>query len=198
MDLTDPRFSQLIPSDEADSKPSPQLGSNCAVEGCTNTGKITRGWCGTHYSRWKRHGNPETVLPRGYKAWVNVGPCAVEGCDRQSEKRGWCHNHYRLWRAYGDPTTRKYRKPGKGSQKDRKEWIREYKLKQGCVDCGYRDNPIALQFDHLPGVQKSTEIRNGSHIGWEVLMEEIAKCEVVCANCHHIRTYNRIKQSKEM
>jgi hypothetical protein len=70
--------------------------------------------------------------------------------------------------------------------------IAEYKLARGCVDCGYNKHPNALEFDHLPGAVKSFNI--GEKVGSYSLsriMEEIAKCEVVCANCHAIRTSDR-------
>ena len=33
----------------------------CSIEGCSNVMR-TRGWCSTHYGRWRRHGDPMTVL----------------------------------------------------------------------------------------------------------------------------------------
>jgi hypothetical protein len=70
-------------------------------------------------------------------------------------------------------------------------WITEHKLGQGCADCGYREHSAALDLDHLPGQEKVGIL---SRMLWhrrEVVIREIAKCEVVCANCHRIRTYNR-------
>lgn len=34
---------------------------SCAINGCTNRGPYKRGWCGTHYWRWREHGNPESL-----------------------------------------------------------------------------------------------------------------------------------------
>jgi hypothetical protein len=49
-----------------------------------------------------------------------------------------------------------------------------------------------MQWDHLPGTSKlgniSTDLRGRSR---EEILEEIAKCELVCANCHAIRTFQR-------
>jgi len=49
-----------------------------------------------------------------------------------------------------------------------------------------------MQWDHLPGAHKlgnlSTTLRGRSR---EEILEEIAKCELVCANCHAIRTFQR-------
>ena len=70
--------------------------------------------------------------------------------------------------------------------------IQAYKVEQGCVDCGYAEHPAALQFDHLPGEDKLFNI--GEQVGnyrVETIWAEIAKCEVVCANCHAIRTTER-------
>lgn len=55
-----------------------------------------------------------------------------------------------------------------------------------CVDCGETD-PLVLEFDHLGGKEFniSRGLRNTS---WQRLIDEIAKCEVVCANCHRRRT----------
>ena len=83
----------------------------------------------------------------------------------------------------------KYTRPE--SERKIKE-IHDYKVKQGCVDCGYNKNPYALEFDHIPGVKKVFNI--GEKIGAyskEKIWAEISKCEVVCANCHAIRTENR-------
>ena len=72
------------------------------------------------------------------------------------------------------------------------EWINEYKLTQGgCVDCGYNAHPAALDFDHMPGTEKKFNIGQFKWKSRSVLLEEIAKCELVCANCHRIRTVNR-------
>lgn len=67
--------------------------------------------------------------------------------------------------------------------------IRAIKLARGCADCGYAQHPAALDFDHLSN--KSFAIAQGRDRKWTLILEEIAKCDVVCANCHRIRTVNR-------
>lgn len=72
-------------------------------------------------------------------------------------------------------------------------WVTAYKLEHGCVECGYKEHPAALEFDHLPGHEKvaaiSLLILGGADL--DTVKAEIAKCELVCANCHRIRTIER-------
>jgi hypothetical protein len=67
------------------------------------------------------------------------------------------------------------------------------KVLTGCADCGYSDHAEALEFDHLPEHQKvrsvSRMVQDGASIA--AIDSEIAKCEVVCANCHAVRTHAR-------
>lgn len=68
------------------------------------------------------------------------------------------------------------------------------KIAAGCADCGIRspEHPEIFDFDHLPGHEKSKGVASFSVSGsLEDLRAEIAKCEVVCANCHRIRTRRR-------
>jgi hypothetical protein len=65
--------------------------------------------------------------------------------------------------------------------------VREYLLDHPCVDCGQSDVAV-LDFDHLRDKRAnvSTLVRSG--VSWDSLVDEIAKCEVRCANCHRRRT----------
>lgn len=59
-----------------------------------------------------------------------------------------------------------------------------------CADCGNQYPYYVMDFDHLGDKEFniSTASKNAS---WAKLKKEIDKCEVVCANCHRIRTHNR-------
>lgn len=71
-------------------------------------------------------------------------------------------------------------------------YIQNVKLERGCTDCGYAANAVALDFDHLPGTEKLYRIATmAAGLTKAKIDAEIAKCEVVCANCHRIRTHNR-------
>ncbi|GAB3271834.1 hypothetical protein GCM10027426_07050 [Microbacterium lacusdiani] len=62
-----------------------------------------------------------------------------------------------------------------------------------CSDCGEADI-LVLEFDHLPGTDKRFDIAravSASTRSWSAIEAEIAKCEVVCANCHRRRTADR-------
>jgi hypothetical protein len=49
-----------------------------------------------------------------------------------------------------------------------------------------------MQWDHLPGSEKLGDISTGMRwLSRAQILEEIAKCELVCANCHAIRTFKR-------
>lgn len=52
----------------ADEKPPRINGGPCPIEGCANVARM-RGWCSTHYRRWKETGDPLKLLnpPRKYK-----------------------------------------------------------------------------------------------------------------------------------
>jgi hypothetical protein len=62
-------------------------------------------------------------------------------------------------------------------------------MARGCTDCGYRTHPEALDFDHVDG-KRFTISRAVAH-SWDDLLAEIDKCEVVCSNCHRVRTAQR-------
>lgn len=79
--------------------------------------------------------------------------------------------------------------------KAKKEAIDQYKVDKGCVDCGYNKSPYALEFDHLPGTIKNNTVASLMYGGWKTIWAEIKKCEVVCANCHAIRTHKRRQAS---
>jgi hypothetical protein len=70
---------------------------------------------------------------------------------------------------------------------ERTPLINAIKLERGCIDCGYRRHPAALHFDHRDPSTKRFEIAKGITRNWAVLLAEIAKCDVRCANCHTIR-----------
>lgn len=61
-----------------------------------------------------------------------------------------------------------------------------------CVDCGFKNHLDAFQFDHILGspTKRDRKAVLGSY-GWERMREELDKCELVCANCHAIRTQSR-------
>lgn len=60
-----------------------------------------------------------------------------------------------------------------------------------CADCGLRYPPYVMQFDHI-SVLKRFDISRGLCLSLEKLMFELCQCLVVCANCHAIRTHNRL------
>ncbi|MEX2229835.1 MAG: hypothetical protein WEB13_09390 [Dehalococcoidia bacterium] len=77
-----------------------------------------------------------------------------------------------------------------------REWIRSLKSSQPCADCGGYFHWIAMTYDHLPGSAKRGEISNLIAGGYRRVVEaELEKCELVCANCHAVRTYLRREKS---
>lgn len=61
-----------------------------------------------------------------------------------------------------------------------------------CTDCGVQYPPYVMQFDHI-GVDKVLNISamRRKKMNFALIEAEIAKCEVVCANCHAERSHSR-------
>jgi hypothetical protein len=69
---------------------------------------------------------------------------------------------------------------------ERAAYLIEFFREHPCVDCGETD-PLVLEFDHLS--DKRFNIAKGVRDRkWRSVLDEIAKCDVVCANCHPRRT----------
>lgn len=61
-----------------------------------------------------------------------------------------------------------------------------------CTDCGDRFPPCAMDFDHRqPGSKRYTVTRMIGRAGIARILAEVEKCDIVCANCHRLRTFRR-------
>ena len=74
-------------------------------------------------------------------------------------------------------------------RESRRAWLDG--LKSGpCVDCGNFYHPCVMDFDHVRG-DKFRNLAAMSGFPETVILDEIAKCDLVCANCHRMRTHRR-------
>ena len=65
-----------------------------------------------------------------------------------------------------------------------------------CQDCRRSYPPYVMDFDHREAASKRYEMTGLVYRGsLKLAMEEVAKCDVVCANCHRIRTHARRPRS---
>jgi hypothetical protein len=70
------------------------------------------------------------------------------------------------------------------------------KISKGCVDCpvGTVWHPVALQFDHIDPSQKLFTIATFINRSWPIVLREIEKCVVRCANHHAIKHFYQTKK----
>lgn len=107
-----------------------------------------------------------------------------------------CVNAYHVRRRETDPTTKtKHRAYIRQTKQRLKEFVWGLKNKP-CPDCKRKFKPWQMHFDHVRG-EKLGNIGSMVTKGLKKkLLEEIKKCEIVCANCHAGRTYQRLQKNK--
>ena len=79
---------------------------------------------------------------------------------------------------------RRYRKALRRAKAD---VIQEYK-ERPCMDCGISYPYYVMDFDHVRGEKRFNVSSSYTSYSWADIIDEIAKCDVVCSNCHRIRT----------
>jgi hypothetical protein len=105
----------------------------------------------------------------------------------------WCKTCRKAYDAgYSARTLARRRERRAERKREFAVWYAALKEHDACADCGGRFPAAAMQWDHLPGSEKLTDVANLiRRLCKQRVLEEIAKCELVCANCHAIRTVHR-------
>lgn len=63
-----------------------------------------------------------------------------------------------------------------------------YKESEPCLDCNFYYPATCMDFDHVRG-RKIKDVGKMMNCGAEKVQKEIEKCDLVCSNCHRIRTH---------
>jgi len=120
------------------------------------------------------------------------------------KRGGWqgyckpCHQAYK--REHYEKNREQYVASALRSKARLRAILREAK-DQACADCGRRYPPYVLDFDHREGEEKLFNVSALNQHRWvspATLRAEIAKCDLVCANCHRERTHQRRGRTKLM
>lgn len=81
-----------------------------------------------------------------------------------------------------------YSKQKHKTRRERVKRFKEFKQTLSCGRCGYADYR-ALQFHHINQKKDGNISEMAQRNSWDVIMNEVNKCEVLCANCHQIEHY---------
>lgn len=102
-------------------------------------------------------------------------------CHRQYVK-----NHYTTNRDY-------YLEKSAKQTRETRAWLQSLKESLPCTDCGEFFPYYVTQFDHVRG-EKEFNISGSHRKGQKAVLSEIQKCDLVCANCHAVRTWTRMQE----
>lgn len=129
-----------------------------------------------------RRAKPEDEFDWKVTGVKRHGKCRV--CTREYQK-GWYHkNRDTHKKQSGESRTRR--------RAEARRLVRADKDKP-CADCGNKYPYWVMDHDHRPGEVKLFDLNAACKTGVPVarIVAELAKCDVVCANCHRERTHTR-------
>lgn len=124
---------------------------------------------------------PSTPTTLGSKIWYNR---TMPYKDPEKQKAAQ--------RRYYDENKARYAAANKDRRNKLRQAIDAAKTGVPCMDCDIVYPPYIMDFDHRPGEVKLSNVSmlmNFASV--EALMAEVAKCDIVCANCHRHRTWMR-------
>jgi hypothetical protein len=102
--------------------------------------------------------------------------------DQYASQKRWYETHHQDQLERVRKNNARYRKE--------KRVVLDQAKDQPCTDCGRRYPSYVMDFDHVRG-EKVENVARMLSWSMEDILKEIAKCEVVCANCHRQRTHQR-------
>ena len=82
---------------------------------------------------------------------------------------------------------------------DYARWLWQFK-DVPCKRCGGKFHPVSMDFHHRDPVEKVFSLGNTNEQSYRSeceLLAEIAKCDVVCANCHRVITHMEARNKSE-
>lgn len=118
---------------------------------------------------------------------------------KKSKKLTYTEEQYQAYLAKQRVRTRKHYLENKQKYKDKaraqikatKAWVSEYKEANPCADCQNTYPACVMDFDHRKDEHKVLEVAKLVNFGLKLVQAEIKKCDLVCSNCHRIRTRDR-------
>ena len=105
----------------------------------------------------------------------------------------WCKVCRKIYdRQYCERNRGRWQSRKNEFKRQKRQWMRDPKTDVPCADCGRVFPPEAMEWDHRPGTVKLFEVSMMSDRSRKLILEEIAKCDLVCAVDHAIRTRTRL------
>ena len=103
----------------------------------------------------------------------------------------WCRRCFAgYFRERGDTHRRQSKAAKSARQRALRAQLLAHLRRHPCVDCGETD-PVVLEFDHVGEKTASISVLLSQTATRKAIDAEIARCEVVCTNCHRRRTAYR-------
>lgn len=100
---------------------------------------------------------------------------------QKASQKAWYKNNKEL-----------YLERSRKSKEKRNQVIRDIKESSPCVDCNISYPYYIMHFDHLDASEKTDNVnRILKSKALQTTLNEIEKCDLVCANCHSTRTWKR-------
>lgn len=128
----------------------------------------------------------------------NTSKILCRRCGAKEAQHGYktCIPCLEWTRHYRKSNRLRQNKNNKASKRRRKVKLREFMntIKcNPCSDCCLSFDPCAMDFDHRDQSVKYDDISSivNRRVSLRLLQEELKKCDLVCVNCHRIRTYTR-------
>lgn len=127
---------------------------------------------------------------KNQRNWVKKNPDYAKSWNKANPTY---HKDYLVkWEKKNQEKVKQYRK-NRWNKKD--EFLTKLKSKP-CFDCGNLYPPFAMHFDHRDPKLKVKSISNMMSRSESEILKEVSKCDLVCANCHAVRTYKGIHEGK--
>ena len=82
----------------------------------------------------------------------------------------------------------------RASRDQLRELVREIKSNTPCADCGLYFHFSAMDFEHTGDDKVADVSKLMATGGFRRALAEMEKCEVVCSNCHRVRTWKRLQE----